>query len=65
MELEKVEFRDGERWVPGHVAYLLRHAKIESHTLTYDQAVKAANQAMVVRRANDAQQALVKSHFRR
>lgn len=63
--LEKVEFRDGERWVPGHVAYLLRLNGVETHTLTYEQALRVANQGLVKRRLADAQQSLIRDHFRR
>ncbi len=57
-----VEFRDGERLVPHHVGVLMKG--IETHTMTYDQAIKLANQALMKNRLNDAQRNLVSAHFR-
>lgn len=62
--MEKVEFRDGERWVPPHVAFLLNQAGIEPHTLTYKEAIEQANQGLVKRRLADAQRDVIANHFR-
>jgi hypothetical protein len=61
--LVTVEFRDGQRDIPRHLAVLM--AGIETHTMTYEQAVRYANQAVVKNRLNAAQRNMVNSHFRR
>ena len=62
---ERVEFRDGERWVPGYLLHLFDYAGLEPHTMTYEEAVKAANQGMLKRVADNAQQSAIRGHFRR
>ena len=57
-----VEFRDGERLVPHHVAILLKG--FETHRMTYDEAIRVANQALVKNRLMQAQRDLISSHFR-
>ena len=59
--MTEVEFRDGWRLVPYHVADLL--AKYETTTMTYDEAMKKANTGMARDFANDAQQRLVDRHL--
>jgi len=57
-----VEFRDGERAVPKHVSILMQG--LETHTMTYDQAIRMANQNLVRQRLNQAQKSLIADHFR-
>jgi hypothetical protein len=57
-----VEFRDGEKYVPAHVAMLMKG--IETHTMTYDQAIRLANQTLMKNRLQAAQASLVNAHFR-
>ena len=40
-----LKFRDGERSVPDHVAAMLRD--VETFRLTYEQAMKAANEQLI------------------
>ncbi len=58
-----IEFRDGERDVPDHVAMLLRG--LETHTMTYEQAIRKSETKLVSDRLNAAQQSAVAQHFRR
>ena len=60
--LVNIEFRDGEKLVPHHVGVLMKG--IETHTMTYDQAIKLANQALLRNRLDAAQKSLVNEHFR-
>jgi len=60
--LVNVEFRDGEKLVPHHVAVLMKG--LDTHTMTYDQAIRAANQALMKNRLDQAQRDLVNTHFR-
>lgn len=57
-----IEFRDGEKYVPAHVALLLRG--LATHTMTYDQAIRMANQNLLRRNLNQAQKDLISTHFR-
>lgn len=57
-----VEFRDGEKLVPHHVAVLMKG--MDTHTLTYTQAIQAANQALVKNRLQAAQREMINTHFR-
>ena len=58
----EVEFRDGVRVVPPHVAAILRG--IETHTMTYAEAIEAANQKLTRDLLNKAQQDAITGHFR-
>lgn len=60
--LVTVEFRDGEKLVPLHVATLMKG--LETHTMTYIDAIRVANQIQVRNRLNQAQKNLVADHFR-
>lgn len=57
-----VEFRDGEKMVPGHVAVLMKG--MATHEMTYTEAIRAANQALLKNRLNQSQRDLVTSHFK-
>lgn len=58
-----VDFRDGTREVPDYLVRLM--ADLDTHTLTYQQAVEAASSSLVRRRLNDAQSAIIAAHFQR
>jgi hypothetical protein len=60
--MTNVEFRDGERLVPDHVAAMM--SGIDTHRLTYDQAIEAANQQLLRNQLNLAQRSAVSEHFR-
>lgn len=61
--MKTVEFRDGERDVPDHVAVMLQG--IETHTKTYQQAIRASEQKLLTDRLNQAQASLVADHLQR
>lgn len=60
--MANIEFRDGERLVPAHVAVLMKG--LETHTMTYDQAIRIANQKLVKDRLGAAQRGLIQDHFK-
>lgn len=60
MALVEVEFRDGARLVPAHVADLLE--RYNTLALTYEEAIRKANTGLAARVANDAMQRAIDSH---
>lgn len=60
--LVTIEFRDGQKDVPHHVGVLMKG--LATHTMTYGEAIRIANQKLVMDRLNAAQKQLVNSHFR-
>lgn len=63
MAMVEVEFRDGARLVPAHVADLLE--RYETITMTHKEAVHRANSEMAKRYANDAMQKAIDLHLDR
>lgn len=61
MAMVDVEFRDGFRLVPAHIADLLHAHK--TWTMTYDEAIRKANTAMAADYANDAMRKIVSRHM--
>lgn len=57
-----VEFRDGKREIPDHLADIM--ADLPTHTLTYDQAVEKANWKLATDHINRAADNIIQSHFR-
>lgn len=60
--LRTVEFRDGTRTIPEYLAKLM--SGLDTSTLTYEQAVRKANDANVRDYLNRHQQAAIAEHFR-
>lgn len=60
-DLEQIEFRTGKRWVPAYLAVELK--LLDTHKMTYDQAIAAANEARMGRFLGDVQAQVVASHF--
>ena len=60
--LPEIEFRDGTRVVPHHVAAIL--AQIETWKFTYEEAIKLANSGMLRSALGQIQQRTVNDHFR-
>jgi hypothetical protein len=60
--MAEVEFRDGKREVPDHVGAMV--AGLETYTMTYEQAIKAAERRMLEDHVWKAQQSLIDAHFR-
>lgn len=59
----ELQFRDGKRWVPAHLANLM--ADFETFKLTYDDALREANNKMTRDFTNDAIDGVIQRHFRR
>lgn len=59
----EVEFRDGTRLVPEYLALIMN--QIETHTMTYEEAITAANRQMEANHLNEAGADFVAAHFRK
>lgn len=57
----ELEFRDGWRFVPEHLVNELR--LLETHTMTYEQAVAAADAARLNRWLGDQQHRIIAGHM--
>jgi len=60
--MREVEFRDGKRVIPDHLADMM--SELPTHTLTYEQAVEKANWKLASDHANKAFDSAVQGHFR-
>ena len=60
--MREVEFRDGKRLIPDHLADMM--GDLKTHTMTYDEAVKQANWKLASDYANNAVDKARQSHFR-
>lgn len=60
--MREVEFRDGKRMIPDHLADMM--IELPTHTLTYQQAVEQANWKLARDHANRAFESVIQSHFR-
>ena len=58
----EIEFRDGKRDVPDYIAVLL--SGIETHRLTYDEAIAEANKKTEADFINAQQERVLAAHFR-
>lgn len=58
----EIEFRDGTKVVPHHVAAIL--AGIETHKFTYEEAIKLANSGMLRSALGTIQRKTIDGHFR-
>lgn len=56
------EFRDGKRLVPAYISNLL--AGIETHRLTYEEAIETANRKIESDFLNAQQDRILAAHFR-
>lgn len=61
-ERSKFSFRDGERLVPEHLAPWL--GRLETHRMTYEEAVQTANRLMESEFLNAQSDRFVSAHFR-
>lgn len=57
-----IEFRDGERLVPHYLVAVM--AGIETHRMTYEEALAIANQRMEADFINRAGENFIRAHFR-
>ncbi len=59
--MAQVEFRDGSREVPDHLADLM--VVFETYKMTYEEARDKANQRLAADLLNKTQQQILNSHF--
>lgn len=59
----ELEFRDGKRLVPDHVAVMV--AGLDTHVYTYEQAIREGERRLLGDHVWNAQQSLISAHFRR
>jgi hypothetical protein len=59
----ELQFRDGKRWVPAHLADMM--GDLETYKMTYAAAEAEANQKLTRDFINDRFDAIVQRHFRR
>lgn len=61
MATREVEFRDGKREVPEHLADIM--ASLQTHTMTYEQAVEKANWKLAQDHIEKVYDGIIQSHF--
>jgi len=61
-EYVELEFRDGDRQVPDYLADMMRG--IKTHTMTYQQAIEAANKKVESDLLNAKQDDVLAAHFK-
>jgi hypothetical protein len=59
-----IEFRDGERSVPPHVASNIAIAKLDPAYYTYEEAVRLSEDALMKAYLQNFQQDMIYKHFR-
>jgi hypothetical protein len=59
--MARVDFRDGPREVPEHLAELME--PLDTYKLTYDEAVKAANDKLLADHLDKTLSKMVSQHF--
>lgn len=58
----EVEFRDGKRLIPAHLADMM--VDLKTHTMTFDEAVEKANWRLAQDHISAAYDRTIQSHFR-
>jgi len=61
-EYTEMEFRDGDRSVPDYLADMMQG--IKTHTMTYEQAIEAANKKVMTDLLNAKQDSVLAAHFK-
>lgn len=61
-EWTELEFRDGKRMVPDYLVLMM--AGLPTHTMTYEQAIQAANRRTEADYLNAQQDRVLAAHFR-
>lgn len=61
--MAELEFRDGKREVPDHLADMMRG--LETYRMTFEEAQVAASQSLVRDRLNRIGEKVVADHFKR
>ena len=59
-----IEFRDGEKSVPPHIASNISIAEIDPFNHTYEEAVRLSEQALMKNLLKGFQQDMIHKHFR-
>lgn len=59
----QLQFRDGKKWVPAHLAAMM--GAMETYKMTYAEAKREANNEATRNYTLDALDKVVQSHFRR
>lgn len=60
--MAEVEFRDGYRNVPDHLADMM--ANLPTQNMTLEEATAAANESLINNRFNEARSKMVTQHFK-
>lgn len=60
--MTEVEFRDGKRLIPDHLADMM--VDLPTHTMTHEEAIEKANWKLANDFLGRAQDRIVQSHFR-
>jgi hypothetical protein len=60
--MAEVEFRDGTKEVPDHLADMMKG--LPTHNMTEVEATIAANESLINNRFTDARQKMVVQHFK-
>jgi len=58
----EVEFRDGKRLIPAHLADMM--VDLKTHTMTFDEAVEKANWKLAQDHVSIAYDRVILNHFR-
>lgn len=61
-QYSEIEFRDGKRLVPDYLGVIL--SGIETHRMTYEEAIQAANKRLEADHLNAQQDKFLAAHFR-
>lgn len=61
-QYSEIEFRDGTRMVPDYLAVMMHGLK--THTMTYEQAIEAANKKAESDILNAKQDDVIAAHFK-
>ena len=59
--MREVEFRDGKKVIPDHLADMM--IELPTHTMTYEQAVEKANWKLANDHLGRVQERTIQSHF--
>ena len=60
--MKTLEFRDGDRDVPDHLAILMKG--LRTWEMTFDEARERANTQQLRQALEDAQRSLIRQHFK-
>lgn len=60
--MAEIEFRDGTKFVPDHLAEMMKG--LPTHQMTLTEATQAANNSLVASRFNDARSKIITQHFK-